>query len=118
MSNDLPELIRLSDAAAELGLKVSSLRTEIKKGRLTPVEIAGRFYLTRESLGEMIERCRVKPKDHGSISGEGMEPDGSSSTREPSVALDAANQTLQKLRDSLRNTSRANTSRRDSPPTA
>lgn len=116
----LPELISLSEAAAELGLKISSLRTEIRKGRLTPVEIAGRFYLTRESLGEMIKACLVKPRGQDSTSDDTRQPEhpGSSSMENPNVALDAANMTLQELKNNLRNTSRANMSRRAGPRTA
>lgn len=41
--SDTPELMRLADAARSLGLKPSSLKTEIRRGRLTPVQIAGRL---------------------------------------------------------------------------
>jgi len=113
----LPELIRLSEAAAELGLKVSSLRTEIRKGRLTPVEIAGRFYLTRESLGEMIKACRVKPKDHDSISNatETVTDGGSFATGDLSVAQAAARQSIERLKKLSRPTSPRNTSRAGRP---
>ena len=34
-------LLSLSDAAARLGLTKASLRTEIRKGRLTPIVVRG-----------------------------------------------------------------------------
>ncbi len=45
-------LLSLSDAAAQLGLTKASLRTEIRKGRLTPISIAGKFYVTEALLTE------------------------------------------------------------------
>jgi hypothetical protein len=110
-------LKKLAVAADELGVKVSSLRTEIKHGRLRPVVIAGKFYLTDEAVREMIEACRAKARGHGSTSGD-PEPaatGGSSSTDNPSVALDAANQSLQALKERSRRTSPANTSRAGRP---
>lgn len=51
-------LLSLSDAAARLGLTKASLRTEIKKGRLTPISIAGKFYVTETLLTEFL--CRAQ----------------------------------------------------------
>lgn len=107
----LPNLMRLSEAAEKCGLKVSSLRTEIRHGRLHPVVIAGRFYLTEAELGAMIERCRENRRGHGSISDADGPQDGSSSTDQQSVALDAASMSLQKLKEHSRRTSQKNISR-------
>src|SRR5262249_14565246 len=37
---------------------VRSLRTEIKKGRLSVTEVAGKFLVTESAIAEMLERCR------------------------------------------------------------
>ena len=111
--NDAPELMRLADAARSMGLKTSSLKTEIRRGRLTPVQIAGRLYVTREALNRMIAACHVKPKDRdcGSNATETDGNGGSSLTVDPSVALAAAKESLKGLSEPLRPTSPRNTSR-------
>jgi hypothetical protein len=60
---NLEELLTIAGAAARVGLKPAALRTEIKRGRLTPTIIAGKHYVTNSALGEMLERCRAAPKD-------------------------------------------------------
>ena len=47
---------------------VSSLRTEIHKGRLEAERIAGKLAVTEAAIGEMRARCREKPKAQGSTS--------------------------------------------------
>jgi hypothetical protein len=44
-------------------VSVRSLRTEIKKGRLSVTEVAGKFLVTERAIAEMLEkcRCRVEP---------------------------------------------------------
>jgi hypothetical protein len=77
-------LFSLSEAVAEFfggtGIKVSSLRTEARKGNLELTRIAGRDYVSREAIGRMIERCRTRksPHDCGSGSARGESPSGPS----------------------------------------
>jgi hypothetical protein len=49
---------------------VRSLRTEIKKGRLSVTEVAGKFLVSERAIAEMLEKCRcpVEAKPHASIS--------------------------------------------------
>lgn len=92
---------------------VSSLRTEIRKGRLQVERIAGKIGVTESAIREMRQLCRDKPKDPASTSGPpdttGKQP-GLSSTEERKQAQDAAKATLKALRTGSRNTSRKNTS--------
>jgi len=105
-------LMTLKEGAAMLGLKSpASLRTEIANGRLQPIIIAGRHYVTRSILREMIEACRAKPKAQGSGSNAILQESdgGSSSTVDPSVAQDAVKMTLQALKERSKPTSRRST---------
>ena len=60
ISDDDP--VRLCDAVAMFfpasGLTLSALRTEARKGRLATMTIAGKQFVTRGALKEMMERCR------------------------------------------------------------
>ena len=47
---------------------VSSLRTEIRKGRLVAERIAGKLAVTEAAIQEMRVRCQEKPKGPGSTS--------------------------------------------------
>lgn len=76
-------LYSLSQAAAELDpagrmITVSTLRTEIRKGRLNARLIAGKLCLTRGDIDEWLEetRCPVKT----------AAPDSSQSARNPCAA--------------------------------
>ncbi len=51
---------------------VSSLRTEIRKGRLQVERIAGKFGVTESAIEEMRKLCRERQKAHGSTSGNGQ----------------------------------------------
>lgn len=76
---------------------VSSLRTEIRKGRLRPLRIAGTFDLTESAIREW---CQESPKVHvsGSTGLQDIQPHGSSSIRESKLAQDAARLTNEKLK--------------------
>lgn len=58
--DDVP--IRLSDAVTMFfpagALTLSALRTEARKGRLATVTIAGKQFVTRKAIMDMIELCR------------------------------------------------------------
>jgi hypothetical protein len=80
--------------------KVSSLRTEIRKGRLEAVRIAGKLAVTERAIKDMIVRCREKRKDRGytSESGSiGRASIGSSETVDTKKAQDALLTTLREL---------------------
>jgi hypothetical protein len=49
-------------------LTTNSLRTEIRKGTLTPAQVAGKFYITPAKVRAMFKaaECPVKPKAPGS----------------------------------------------------
>jgi hypothetical protein len=42
---------------------VRSLRTEIRKGRLSVTEVAGKFLVSERAIAEMLEKCRC-PVEH------------------------------------------------------
>jgi hypothetical protein len=58
------------------GVSISSLRTEIRHGRLVVERIAGRDFVTKRAIDEMRSRCRVNPREQDSISAkpEAIEP--------------------------------------------
>ena len=91
---------------------VASLRTEIRKGRLKPMRIAGKFAVTESAIREMRRLCQEKPNLPGSISDQPEmieRPSGSFSTGDAKLAQDAAKASVRKLRERLRTTSRKNT---------
>jgi hypothetical protein len=100
--------------APESGVTVSSLRTEIRKGRLIPERIAGKLLVTEQAIKDMRDRCRELPKPRACTSAtEPTEDDtGSSSTKAGSLALAAAKQTVTTLKRRSRGTSPKNTRRR------
>ena len=102
----LPELLSLRDAADRVRLPVSALRTEIRKGRLTPIVVAGKFYLTEGLISEFIASCH-EPRGRGSISDpeKDDQESGSSETRELKLAQSAARATVAELKKNLRPTS-------------
>jgi len=93
---------------------VASLRTEIRAGRLRAHMIAGKMGVTETAIREMIERCRVVPKDPASISDPRdatAPPDGSSATDLARSAQDAALATARALKRPSRPTSPKSTTR-------
>jgi len=108
-------LLSLTEGAARIGVTAASLKTEIKNGRLRPVIIAGKKYVTMSALSEMIERCRAAPKGPGSISEPkaGELPHGLSETDRQKLAQDAALKTVQALKKRSQTISSPNTSHND-----
>lgn len=104
------DTITLKDAATHFGFKVSALRTEADRGRLTIYKIGNRYYTTPADIREMVRKCRVEPKvrDFTLIRSASS---GSSGTARASSALAAATETALRLRSSSRNTSGVSTSR-------
>jgi hypothetical protein len=112
----LEPLLTLDEAAKRLGdkVKASSLRTEIRRGRLTHTVVAGKHYVTESDLRNMVTRCRVEPRGPASTCETlaGTMPPGLSSTEQSNVARDAALKTAQALKKRSQNTLPANTNRR------
>lgn len=103
------DTITLKDAASHFGYKVSTLRTEADRGRLTIYRIGNRYYTTPNDIREMVKKCRVdlKGRDFTLIQGASS---GLSETDRVSSALAAANETVLRLKNSSRNTSGISTS--------
>lgn len=113
LDHALEPLMTLEDAAASIGVTAQKLRTEIKKGRLTPTVVAGTRFVTQSALREMLSLCRVQ-KAPASISNDTNQASGigSSETDRRNSAQAAAKANLQRLKDDLLHTSRKNTSRK------
>jgi hypothetical protein len=123
----LPTLLTL-DAAAKLlapdgGLTARSLRTEARNGRLKLVRLAGRDFVTVESLAAMIEIAAVTPRspcpvvdsqlDSASAQPEPIvEPPGSFSTERKRLALVQAQMSVKQLKRPSKPTSREPTDHR------
>ena len=123
ITDDSP--IRLDVAAAlafpDGTMKVAGLRREAARGRLAITRIAGKDYTTLAAIRDMIEKCRVQPKEPASGSappvGEKTGPSvtpraGSSSTAGSNIPLDAALKIVEELSKPSPPTSRGNTKRR------
>lgn len=78
-------------------IKVSSLRTEIRKGRLRAVQVAGKYLVSESAIRELLEKCRVPEKPQGCISASvpAAMPPGSSETDRLKSARAALNQIFQ-----------------------
>ena len=77
-------------------LTVSSLRTEIRKGRLRVALVAGKYLVSESAIREMLEKCRVTEKLPACSSGEPapiVAPNGLSETDRLKSAQ-AARQTI------------------------
>ncbi|MGA3063432.1 MAG: hypothetical protein ABSD90_09420 [Methylocystis sp.] len=118
---DLDAPLRLADAARMFGLKVATLRTEKRKGRLEVSRVAGKDFTTVSAIHRMFERCRETPREPGCGSALPAETKaekspkpliGSSSTADAKLALDAALLSAKRLKSGSPNTSPANTSRK------
>ncbi|HEY0850853.1 MAG TPA: hypothetical protein VGD96_13105, partial [Bradyrhizobium sp.] len=106
------------DVAARLAfpgnsVSASALRRLIVAGKLEASLIAGKYFVTLNSIEGMIKRCRVKPKDRdlNSSNTKTDQPHGLSATETEPLALDAMNMTAKLLKQNLRNTSSPNTTR-------
>lgn len=100
--------ITLQDAAQHFGFTVLTLRAEAGRGRLTIYKIGRRYYTTPGDIREMVTKCRVdqKARDFTSIR---TARNGPSETARSASALAAANETVQRLKNISRNTSRKST---------
>ena len=96
--------ITLKQASEEFPFTVSTLRAEADRGRLTIYQIGRRHYTTRADIRGMVQKCRVEPRVRDSISIR-KEANGSSVTERFFSAQAAANETVQRLKNSSRNTS-------------
>ena len=108
-SEDAP--MRLDEAVAVFGsdypMTISTLRTEIRKGRLTPVEVAGKFFVTPSQIKALFQPCPPAPKAPASISARGgstgelasaFRTSTSSATDRLNAAQAAARSACQKLK--------------------
>lgn len=97
------DTITLHDAAQHFGFTVWTLRAEADRGRLTIYKIGKKYYTTPGDVKEMIQRCRVdqKGRDFTLIRSASNSP---SETERVSSALDAANETALRLKNSSKNT--------------
>lgn len=60
--------VRLSEACELFfagRLKPSALRTEAAKGNLDMLMIAGKHFVTKAAIYDMLERCKVRPASSG-----------------------------------------------------
>jgi hypothetical protein len=130
LSDDIP--LRLEQAVAVMGargypLTVSMLRTEIRKGRLIPVEVAGKFFVTPRQIRDLFTPCPVAPKALASTSAqaggtsvpESPSPtSGSSEMERLRAAQAAALSSRRRPSESSQTTSPRNSRRQPSKPTA
>ena len=98
-------LISIDEAAIELGVKKAALRAVADEYGFTH-RIGRSVLLHRAELGELIEACRVKPKDPACTGDRSQDerPTTKSATTETS-AFQPAVQAARKLRQRSRNTS-------------
>ena len=105
-------------------IKPASLKAEARRGNLTLIKIGRRYFVTKEALREMQEKCRVTVAPRESASGSSRNdatgrpetssntPSGSSETERASVALAALRQTSKALKSRSQTTSPAGTGRK------
>ena len=114
----LPTLYSLTEAAAKLGPSITAamLSTEITRGRLACVRIAGKRRLTEAQIKEWLE-CQDQPSQPGSSSAKGTPQadtpatHGSSLTEDARSARAAALKTATELRKRSRTISQPSTNR-------
>lgn len=122
--------LRLGVAAAmafpDGSMTIAGLRREAHRGRLAITRIAGKDYTTLAAIRDMIEQCRVQPKEQGSGSArpvaaktENSAPQHGSSLMEAgNIPLAAALRIVEELRGPSPPTSPANTKRRGATVTS
>lgn len=123
--------MRLEEAVEALKGKypitVSMLRTEIRKGRLTPAVVAGKFFVTVAQIRDLFTPCPAEPKAHASTSEPGAQTgeqasrfltSGSSVTERMRAAQAAALASNRRPNARSETTSPASSRRRSSKPTA
>jgi hypothetical protein len=105
--DDMP--ITLAQAAEIFGIGVATLRAEANRGRLTVYRIGRQDRTTINDIRQMVELCRVEPKAPASIV---TRRAANTSSATVAASLDSAQQTVLRLRNSLRNTLRESTAPR------
>jgi len=111
-------LIRLETAAKiafpDGSVTVSSLRKQIKMGRLIAWLVGGKYLTSLNEIEGMLETCRVTPSrpDSGTVSQGGQnkaavpkKASGSSFTTDANLARDAAKATARALKERLQSSS-------------
>lgn len=94
------------------GVTAATLRTQARKGHLAIERIAGKDFTTLRAIREMRASCVLREPDSGYDQPMAAKSsNGSSRTGEPSIALASAMNSLQKLKQGSRNTSRTGTTR-------
>jgi excisionase family DNA binding protein len=62
------QLLTVSDAARQLGLKHQALRRAIKRGELPAMKICSRIRIDPDELRSWVEERRVRPQDTADLS--------------------------------------------------
>lgn len=113
-----PEQLLTLDEACETLLqgkvKAATLEAAIKRGELVPERLGRQRFVTPAIIAEWRARCRRSQSRPASGSDQreaSDRPHGSSSTSASNTPHDVALMTVRALKESLRSTSRANTSR-------
>jgi hypothetical protein len=105
----------------DLPITMPMLRTEIRKGGLPAVRVAGKFYVTPQQLRDLFKPCPVDQKDRGSISAGGastaaaaarFQTSGSSEMERLKLAQATTLAACELLSNSSRSTSRRSLSHR------
>jgi hypothetical protein len=96
---------RLKKGTTIRGFSSSTLRTEIRKGRLEVVRVANKDFVTDEAIDEMVKECSGR-RDHdsGLRCEKGEPPLGISVTGKRNSALAYLNTSLKKQSRDSRNT--------------
>lgn len=115
MTADPDTPIRLADiiplAFKHGGMTPSGLRREAARGNLTIMRMAGKDFTTLADIEEMKRKCRVnanQPAYGSDRAAKTVQPSGLSSTEESRLALAAARQIAERLRNSSQTTSQSN----------
>ena len=94
----MTHLCKIEEAAAELGVPVSGLKTAAETHGFI-VKMGRAIRLERDRLPELIKKCRDQPKGQGSTSSN-TDPTGTSETRDSRTAQ-RATQAANKLKRRL-----------------
>jgi len=106
--DDLMTLQEACNRVFDGAFKVSTLRAEHQRGRLTIYKIGRRHFTTLRDLQEMKKKCLVAQKERASISTRNAS-NGLSETERLSSALVALTQTTEALKSNSLNISPAST---------
>ena len=95
-------------------ISVSALRAEMNRGNLAAMKVGKNLFTTPAAIREMMEKCRVQPARHASISAQTTEP-GSSATKDTASEQAALKATVAALRSGSLSTLRKSTRRGQQP---